>query len=135
MNFQFKERLKGFCDKYHIKVLSDAKRYPIFVKNKFFNVPNDLSIINTEPVVATEALITLDIPLSKLKTLADLEAVFFNNAQESSVRNIFEAIMDQNYEEKRIRAFYPSVQAAYEQYSLLLNLCREIPKKIKDLPE
>lgn len=135
MNFQFKERLKGFCDKYHIKVLSDAKRYPIFVKNKFFDVPNDLSIIHIEPVVATEPMITLDIPLSKLTTLADLEAVFFNNAQDASVRNIFDAIMDQQSEERRIRALHPAVQTAYEQYSLLLNLCRNTPKKLKDLPE
>lgn len=135
MNFQFKEQLQRFCTLYHIKILSDARRYPIFVKNKFFEVPNDLSIINSEPVVATEPLITLDIPSSKLQAVAELESVFFNNATGGHGRHIFETIMDQLEEEKMLRQQYPAVQDAYEKYSLMLNLCRSTPKTMKNWPE
>ncbi len=135
MNFQFKEQLQRFCNHYHIKILSDARRYPIFVKNKFFDVPNDLSIINTEPVTATEPLYTLEIPASKLTALAELESVFFNNATGGHGRHIFETIMDQLGEEKMLRHNYPAVQDAYEKYSLMLNLCRTTPKTMQNWPE
>jgi len=133
MHLQFKERLKSFFAKYYIKVLSSDRRHPIFKVNKFFEVDNDMSLINVEPVTHTEPMITLDIPLSKLNALADVEAIFFNNEYNDSSRRLFEAIMDLREEETYLRNKYPAVKQAYEQYSTMLHLCRERPVTIKDL--
>jgi hypothetical protein len=135
MNFMFKERLKGFCDKYLIKVLSDVKRHPVFRKEQYFLEPTDCKIITTASVCETEPLITLDIPLSRLNALADIEATFFNNIHEVGHRRTFEAWMDQQVEERRLQNKYPGVKEAFEHYSIMLNLCREQPKTFKELRE
>jgi len=50
-------------------------------------------------------------------------------------RRTFEAWMDQQQEEGRLRDKYPSVKSAFEAYSTMLNLCRESPKTFNDLTE
>jgi hypothetical protein len=133
MNFTFKERLKSFCEKYQIKVLGDGKRHPIFRVNEFFKEPKNSNIIDSTEILGTEPLLTLDIPLSKLENLADLDAIYYNQEYGVGHRRTFESWMDQQVEEKWLRDKYPQVQRAFEQYSMLLNLCREKPKTFPDL--
>jgi hypothetical protein len=135
MDFTFKERLKSFCDKYRIKILDSSKRSPVMSVNQFFVSPKSKDIVHTEPRYETEPLITLTIPLSRLQSISDTEAVFYNNMYEVGARRTFEAWMDQQQEEKRLRDKYPGVKSAFEAYSTMLNLCRESPKTFKDLTE
>ena len=135
MNFTFKERLKSFCDKYRIKILDSSKRSPVMGVNQFFLSPESKDIVHTEPRYETEPLITLTIPLSKLNSISDTEAVFYNNMYEVGHRRTFEAWMAQQQEEKRLRDKYPSVKSAFDAYSITLNLCRESPKTFNDLTE
>jgi hypothetical protein len=135
MDFTFKERLKSFCDKYRIKILDSSKRSPVMSVNQFFVSPESKDIVHTEPRYETEPLITLTIPLSRLQSISDTEAVFYNNRYEVGARRTFEAWMDQQQEEKRLRDKYPGVKSAFEAYSTMLNLCRESPKTFKDLTE
>ena len=79
-----------------------------------------------------EPLLTITIPLSKLEALSNIDSVFYNNIEDVYARQIFESWMDSQREEKYLRQQYPAVQSAYEQYSMVLHLCREKPKKFKD---
>jgi len=135
MNFTFKERLKSFCDKYRIKILDSSKRSPVMEANQFFVSAESKDIIHTEQRYETEPLITLTIPLSKLNSISDTEAVFYNNMYEVGHRRTFEAWMAQQQEEKRLRDKYPSVKTAFEEYSTMLNMCRESTKTFNDLTE
>jgi hypothetical protein len=128
MIFTYKERLKGFCDKYRIKILDDNRRTPVLAANEYFVDPNDKNIATTVQVVDTEPLVTLEIPLSKLKLMSDIEATFFNNEYDRGHRNLFENIMDMMEEEKILREQYPAVANAYSSYSTLLHLCKKQPK-------
>jgi hypothetical protein len=128
MNFLYKERLKGFCDKYRIKILDDNRRTPVLAANEYFVDPNDKNIATTVQVVDTEPLITLEIPMSKLNAMSDIEATFFNNNYDSGHRKVFENIMDMMEEERILRDQYPAVADAYSAYSTLLHLCKKQPK-------
>lgn len=133
MNFTFKERLKLFCEKYSIKVLGDGKRHPVFRVNEFFKEPKNSSVIDTVEILGTEPLLTIDIPLSKLEILANIDAIYYNQSHSIGIRRTFEAWMDQQVDEKLLRNKYPQVQQAYEHYSTMLNLCREHPKTFPDI--
>jgi hypothetical protein len=120
----YKERLKGLCDKYKIKILDDNRRTPVLLANEYFVEPTDKNIATTVRVVDTEPLVTLEIPLSKFNLLAAVEAKFFNNEYDIGHRKVFENMMDIHQEEKVLREQYPAVADAYSAYSTLLHLCK-----------
>lgn len=81
----------------------------------------------------TEPLLTIQLPKSKFEAIVDTEATFYNNIQESSQRHLFQTWMQQQQEEKYLRQKNAAVKLAYEQYHLLLNMCKENPNKLIDL--
>ncbi len=125
MKFQFKERLASFCDKYSIKVLNDIKRRPIFRSNTFFDDPLDANVVHNNPILESEPVITLEIPTRMLNNIANVESTFYNNIHDDHPRRMFETIMEQRAEERLLQEKYPAVKQAFDQYSLMLNLCRE----------
>lgn len=127
-----KEKIKSFCSKYYVNVLNDTQRFFRTSPPKNFHI-SDLNSYQEIAEVISEPLLTITIPQSKLETLINLENVFFNNIEDVYARRMFETWMSEQQNEKRLRQKYPSAQSAYEQYQVVLNLCRENPKRIKDL--
>ena len=135
MMIKFKERLKEFIGKYQIRVLSDSKRALIARPITFFDSENDKNIYSMSPHHDTEPMITIDIPLSKLEAIANLEATFFNNIENSHQRRTFEVWMKSQEEERNLRHRFAAVEQAYQSYSKLLHWCRNEPSEFKDLPD
>jgi hypothetical protein len=126
------EKLKSFFEKYYIKVLNDTKRFARCRPLQYRCQEKDIdSIQNIE--IDYEPLLTVEIPLSKLEHLMTIENMFFNNIDEVHSRRMFEHWMDQQRDERYLHEKYPGVKDSYDQYITILNLCRENPKKIKDL--
>lgn len=126
---------KSFLEKYGVKILNDTKRCIRHSPNtQFFNYANDKNMFDQIESFETEPVLTVEIPLSKLEALADLESIFFNNIDDVGSRRMFQVWYDQQCEEKELRNKFPTCQSAYEHYSTVLNLCRTNPKKFKDLP-
>jgi len=126
-------KIKSFCQKYFIDILDRSRRFVRHSPVEYFSVPVDKDICYRTMEMESEPLLTVTIPLSKLEALLELEATFFNNIEDVYSRRMFETWMDSQREEKYIRQKYPTVQAAYEQYSMTLHLCREKPNKFKTL--
>ena len=124
------DKIRNFANKYYIGLLSDSKRW---VKSRpieyFFTDVSNKDICTTQVSYETEPMITLDIPLSKLNLLIEIESTFFNHASDEYHRRHFESLMAQISEERYLRSKHPAVQSAYEQYSMMLHLCKEHPKK------
>lgn len=133
MNSRFGEKLRKFFDKYDIKVLADSKKLPICrPMPNFFTDPIEKNLVRDfVPQYEVERIITVDIPESKLNRLSDIESTFFNNIEDVSARNLFDVWMNQQAEERRLRQEYEAVAEAYKQYSLMLNLARTSPEKLK----
>jgi hypothetical protein len=135
MMTKFKERLKEFISKYHIRVLSDSKRALIARPIEFFDSENDKNVYSVSMQHDTEPMITIDIPLSKLEAIANLEATFFNNIENSHQRRTFEVWMQAQEEERSLRYRFAAVDEAYQAYSRILCWCRDKPSDFKDLPD
>jgi len=69
-------------------------------------------------------LYTIEIPLSELKRIEEFEEQVFNNMKQYGAHHyqMFEVMMEQKHQEKRLRDKYSAVKKAYEHYSLMLKL-------------
>jgi hypothetical protein len=117
------DNLKDFCKNYEVKIVNDNGRYARYHPPTFFAYDKDASLVRNDLVeYDTEKLYTLQIPESKLKTLAEMEKRFYNWRGSDAPRDMFETLMDKEREESFYRNSNAAVQKAYEQYSMLLNL-------------
>lgn len=117
------EKLKTFCKNYEVKVVDDTKRYARYRPPSFFTEPTRADIIRNDiEQFQTEKLYTIQIPESRLNTLAEMDGRFFNNSRNPGMVNMFEILMDKEREETYFRQTNPAVAKAYEQYSLMLHL-------------
>ena len=117
------EKLKDFCKNYEVKVVNDTQRYARYRPPTFFTDPERADIIRNDiESFQTEILYTVQIPESRLKTLAELEKRFYNHRNSEGMRDMFETLMDKEREESHFRHTNEAVKKAYEQYSLMLNL-------------
>jgi hypothetical protein len=115
---------KQFCENYEVRVLNDTKRRARYHPPTFFTDPERADIIRNDIVqYETEAVITLEIPESRLRTLIEMERRFFRWQKHSPGEiDMFQTLMDKEREEAHYRNTNPAVQKAYEQYSIMLNL-------------
>lgn len=115
---------KQFCENYEIKVLNDTKLRARYHPPRFFTDPENASVVRNDVVdYETEHVYTIEIPESRLKTLAELEKRFFKWQRHTKNEvDFFEMLMSKEREESAIRYQNEAVQKAYEQYSLMLNL-------------
>jgi hypothetical protein len=117
------DELKDFCRNYEVNVLNDQKRRARYSPPKFFTDPCRADIITREMQYETEPVITLEIPESRLRTLVEMERKFYKWQRHSrSEVDMFQTLMDKEREEAHYRHTNASVQKAYEQYSIMLNL-------------
>ena len=117
---------KKFCQQHEIRILDTNKRAHRYhkVSMDYFKDPTDYNRFYQEIVADTEPLYTVEITESELERLAEFEAQVFNNLEKTGHYRMFEVLMEQKEEEKRLRHKHPAVQKAYEQYSLILKLAQ-----------
>jgi len=131
-----RERARNFMRKYNIQLLNDNRRCMTRMQPRlYFSFEQDKDYVSDMPPECNyEPLITVEIPLSRLDEIADLESIFFNNIDDENSRRIFQRWLEQQNEEKRLRDNHPAVKKAYEHYSAMLAWCGQANKKITDLP-
>jgi hypothetical protein len=128
-----KTRVNEFFKKYYIQVLNEQNRRVInFSPNLKYSLDFDEQYMQN---FETEKLLTISIPQSRLDRLVELEASFYNNIDSVGHRRHFEAWMDTQAHERNMREKHVGLKDAYDQYKMLLELCREKPKQFKDLPD
>lgn len=116
---------KHFCHDHRIRVVDSSKRAHKHTKSNvsLFRYPEDYNMFHQEHVTFdTETLYTIEISESELDRIADFESEVFNNMKQTGHYNLFEVLMDQKEQEQHLRAKYPAVRKAYEQYSLMLKM-------------
>jgi hypothetical protein len=118
------EELKDFCRNYEVNVLNDQKRRARYHPPKFFTDPERADIIRNDLVqFETESVYTLEIPEGRLRALIEMEKRFFKWQRHTKTEvDMFETLMNKEREEAYYRSNNLSVQKAYEQYSMMLNL-------------
>jgi len=116
--------VKEFCGHHCINVLDTNKRASRYhkVNIKYFRDPMDFNRVYEDVVVDSEPLYTVEIAESELERIATFESEVFNNMKKQGHYRMFETLMAQKEEERRLRDKYPAVQKAYEYYSLMLKL-------------
>lgn len=120
------DNLNEFIQSHRIVILDTNKRaYKHSRTNtNFFRVAQDYNMMTATQAVQyeTEPLYTLEIAESELARIATFEARVFNNMREHGHYNMFETLMEQKEEERKLRDKYPAVKKAYEHYSLILKI-------------
>lgn len=117
------DKVKRFCENYEMTVVNDTGRYARYRRPTFFSDPYRADIIQNEiNEFHTEKLYTVQIPESRLNTLAEMEGRFFNNRTDWGTRDMFEILMDKEREESYYRQTNEAVKKAYENYSMMLHL-------------
>ena len=119
------KEVKEFVNRHSVNIVDSNKRaYRHTMSNvQMFRFDDDYNkFINDRITFETETLYTVEIAESELDRIANFEAQVFNNMAQTGHYNLFETLMKQKQEEKRLRDNYPAVKKAYEQYSLMLKL-------------
>ena len=115
-----------FCHQHRIRVIDTNKRAHKYhkVNLNYFRDPANFDMIQShiDIVHDTEPLYTVEIAASELEKIAEFEHQVFNNMKEHGHYRMFEMLMEQKEKEKFLRTKYPSVQKAFEHYSLMLKL-------------
>lgn len=122
------KELSGWLHDHSIRVLDTNKRaHRVHKYNmKYFKDPSDYNYLSIDAInYETEPLYTVEIAESELLKIQRFEDGVFNNLRESGHYNMFQYLMEQKEEEKRLRAKSEAVQLAYEHYSLMLKLAKE----------
>ena len=115
---------KDFAERFGIQILDYNKRVELTKKYQTFTNPKDKDIFRSDERTEQEPLVTLSIPLSKLRLLQEIEAHFFNFDANQAARVTFETLLDQIQEERYYQHTVEGVKNAYEQYSLMLHLAK-----------
>ena len=118
--------MNEFCQRHKINIVDTNKRYATYtaLRPQYFNDPSDYNSINTDIVHSFEPLYTITIPLSELERIKEFEEQVFNNMKQYGAHHyqMFEVMMEQKHQEKKLRDKFPAVKKAYEHYSLMLKL-------------
>lgn len=119
--------MKEFLKRHNITILDTQKQWRKFrPMYNYFTQSDDASLIEEAQVhYDTEPLYTIQIPESQLRNIQEFEDHVFNNMKEHGHFNMFQAIMEQREEEKRLREEFPAVKKAFENYSLVLKFCKK----------
>ena len=83
-----------------------------------------MDLITSKVAYETEPLYTIEIPESEIRRIQEFEDQVFGNMKQQGHYNLFQNLMEMKEEELELRRRFPAVQKAYENYSLLLNLCK-----------
>ena len=117
--------ITDFLKRHNIRVIDANKRFARYSPSySYFADRDDYNIINSVCNYETEPLLTVEIPASNLDKLAEFEDRVFGNMKQLGHYGLFQNLMDMKEEEAQLRREFPAVQKAYENYSLMLNLCK-----------
>lgn len=122
------KELSEWMSGHSIKVLDANKRASRYTKRNvaFFKDSLDYNYLAMDHIkYDSEPLYTVEIAESELIKIQKFEDAVFNNLRESGHYNMFQYLMEQKEEEKRLRKKSDAVRLAYEHYSLMLKLAKE----------
>ena len=118
-------KLNEFLRRHDVRILDTNKRFaryrPLY---SYFSDQASMDLIRSESIKETEPLYTVEIPESELVRMQEFEDQVFGNLKQSGHYNLFQNLIEMKEEEAQLRRDFPAVQKAYENYSLMLNLCR-----------
>ena len=119
-----KEQIDQFCKNYEIQIVDDQKRRARYHPPRYFTDPLRADVISRDFVeYETEKVFTVQIPESRFQALVEMEQRFFGRHNHGySDADMFAMLMEKEREESWHRQSNQSVQKAYEQYSIMLNL-------------
>ena len=116
---------KSFLHRHNIKILDTNKRFARYSPTySYFTDRDMMDLITSKVAYETEPLYTLEIPESEIRRIQEFEDQVFGNMKQQGHYNLFQNLMEMKEEELELRRRFPAVQKAYENYSLLLNLCK-----------
>lgn len=129
-----KEFLKNFCDQYHINVVNEQRSYR-YNFDRHFTDPKDADIVESDRYprfsgndfvhdtvrAEYERILVVEIPESSLERLIDIDQRFFG-PHGDPFKQAARSLLDRDRQAKQLREQNPAVQAAWEQYSLMLHL-------------
>lgn len=119
------KELKDFTNRHSIRIIDSSKRAHRYTRTnvQMFQYSDDYNkFLQDHMTFETETLYTVEITESELNRIAEFEDQVFNNMSQKGHYNMFETLMEQKEQERRLRDNYPAVKKAYEQYSLMLKL-------------
>jgi len=127
----FKSSEDKFLEFYDVKVINEARttkkrHYRYFTDPKDANVVTDSrdtwyqEHIMDYPSIEYERVLIVEIPESALSEISHMHERFYSRTGSSS--EMARMIVEKEWQESDIRRRTPAVQAAWEQYSLLLHL-------------
>ena len=120
------DNFEKFLKRHDIKVVNKEPYYYVPQPSySYFAHRLDYNIIESQMRYTTSSLYTVQITEQKLKYLQEFEDQVFNNMHQSNHYNLFQNLMEQKEMEKQLRDQFPALQKAYENYSLMLNLCKQ----------
>jgi len=119
-----KEKIDQFCKNYEIQIVDDQKRRARYHPPRYFTDPLRADVVSRDFVeYETEKVFTVQIPESRFQALVEMEQRFFGRHNHGySDADMFAMLMEKEREESWHRQSNQSVQKAYEQYSIMLNL-------------
>lgn len=119
--------MKEFLERHNITIVDTQKRRSkLSPRYAHFTIPTDASLMVEMPIhYEEEPLYTVQITESQLRNIQEFEDQVFNNMKVHGHFNMFQAIMEQREEEKRLREEFPAAKKAFENYSLVLNFCKK----------
>ena len=122
--------MQEFLDRHNIKVLnSDNKCESTILKSSLFVNKHDCDDTDDSVINISETLYTVQIPEHVLKWLSNLEHAVFEHPISKNINkdNIFllNKLIEKNNKEKELRSKIPSLNKAYQEYSMILHLSGE----------
>jgi len=127
---------RRFCEKYNIRVLNEKRGYRTSY-NRYFSDTKDADLVrglsptwqeyidvdgdSRHYVPNYEKVLVVEIPERSLDRLLEIEREFYAHLS-SGAERLAETIIERNHEASQLRKKHPAVQAAWEQYSLMLHL-------------
>lgn len=120
------DQFNKFCSRHSIKILEYKNEYYHYITDyTYFSDKYDYNKVMNNTVPAKRRVCIVQIPDDELTKIQEFEDQVFNYISDYGHYNLFQILMEQKEHEERLREQFPAVQKAYENYSLMLNLCKQ----------
>jgi hypothetical protein len=119
MSDKEKRQTKFFCQN-NIQVINEKRGYRKVRHNNFFIDPKNANAIFESNDDRQDKILLVEIPESSLDQLINMHECFY--ARNGNKDEMAKLIIAKEVEERNLRDSYPAVQAAWEQYSMMLHL-------------
>lgn len=120
---QIDNELYYFVKQHGMHILNERLEHPSR-HNVFFSDPQDANVINTTISMQPERVFIMEIPDRTLQKFHNIckKHLSLNNTGEY---NLATTIIEREWHEHRLRKEFPAVEAAWQQYSLMLHLAKQ----------